>query len=493
MAQYLLGIDVGTTGTKTILFSEDGNILGHAYRGYSLSAPCVSWSEQNAEDWWEAVKATVREVCSRISDPENVAAISLSLQGGTVVPVDEKMTPLRPAIVWNDGRAGEQFKAFQEEVAPGKYAYEHCGWNMGSSLPALETRWIRDNEPEVFAKTKMILTVPDYVSMKMTGIAACDLADAGINHFCDIREEKYDPNILRFAGITEEMLPKIVHTGEMIGHLTKEAAAELGLTERTVLVAGAHDQYAVAVGAGANNAGDVMIGSGTAWVVTGISDRPAFETGLAQSVAAVPGMWGSIFSLSTGGVCLDWLRNQVALGEGGEKLSYDLLNTEIESRRAAEDGLFFYPFQGIAGEGRRFRKAGFTGLDLSHDRFHMARAVMEGVVFETLWMMESFPKGDGGAIRLAGGASKSRVWSQMIADISGRPVLIPEVADLACVGAAVIAGWGCGIYRDIEEGCRALRIATRECRPDPEKTAVYAEIVPRYKETAAALWEMQQK
>ena len=448
------------------------------------------WSEQNAEDWWDAVRETVREVCRDIKDPENVAAISLSLQGGTVVPVDENMTPLRPAIVWNDGRAGAQFEAFKKEVADGKYAYERCGWNMGSSLPVLETRWIRDNEPEVFAKTKMILTVPDYISIKMTGIAACDLADAGINEFCDIREEKYDPNMLRFTGITEEMLPKIVHTGDLIGHLTKEAADELGLTEKTVLIAGAHDQYAVAVGGGANRAGDVMIGSGTAWVVTGISDRPAFETGLAQSVAAVPGMWGSIFSLSTGGVCLEWLRRNVALGEGGEKLSYDLLNEEIASRKAAEDGLFFYPFQGIAGEGRRFRKASFTGLDMSHDRFHMARAVMEGVVFETIWMMESFPKGDGGAIRLAGGASKSRVWSQMLADISGRPVLIPEVADLACVGAAVIAGWGCGLYPDIEAGCRALAINTTEILPDRERVNMYKNAYESYKAGARKLADL---
>ena len=487
MTQYLLGIDVGTTGTKTILFSADGKILGHAYRGYSISAPRVSWSEQRAEDWWDAVVATVREVCASIDDPENVAAISLSLQGGTVVPVDEKMTPLRPAIVWNDGRAGAQFEAFKKEVSDGKYAYEHCGWNMNSSLPVLETRWIRDNEPDVFAKTKLILTVPDYVSLKMTGIAACDLADAGINHFCDIRKEQYDPNMLRFTGITEEMLPKIVHTGDVIGPLTKEAAAELGLTEKTVLVAGAHDQYAVAVGAGANSPGDVMIGSGTAWVVTGISDRPAFETGLAQSVAAVPGLWGSIFSLSTGGVCFDWMRNNVTLGEGGEKLSYDTLNAETASRKAAEEGLFFYPFQGIAGEGHRFRKASFTGLDMSHDRFHMARAIMEGVVFQTLWMMESFPKGDGGAIRLAGGASKSRVWSQMIADISGRAVRIPEVADLACVGAAVIAGWGSGLYADIEEGCRSLAVRTTEILPDPEKQAMYADAFAKYKEGARSL------
>lgn len=485
MEQYLLGIDVGTTGTKTLLISTEGKVAGHAYRLYEIITPSVGRSEQRAQDWWDTVVATVREAISALEDPAAVKAISLSLQGGTVVPVDKEGIPLRNAIVWTDGRCAQQFREFVEEGGSDTYTYETCGWHMSAGLPALQTRWIRDHEPEIFERTAMFLTVPDYVSMKMTGVAAVDLADAGINEFFDIRKGVYDEKLLSFAGIREEQLGKPVRSGDVIGHLTPDAARELGLSEDTLLVAGAHDQYSVAVGAGANHAGDVVIGSGTAWVVTGIFDEPLFSTGMAQSIAAVPGKWGSIFSLSTGGICLEWMRNQICGG-----ISYDEINRRTMEREAAFDELFFFPFQGIAGADKRFNRAAFTGQDLSHDCFHLMKAVMEGVVFQTKWMLESFGDTGRGMVRFAGGASKSPVWTQLAADILNAPVLVPEVADLSCVGAAVIAGWGAGIYKNIEEGCDHLNIAGRRIDPDPDRAARYQEAYERYRRKAEALWAM---
>ena len=483
MKQYLLGIDVGTTGTKALLFSADGELVGHAYRSYPLSTPQVGWSEQRAEDWWEAVVATVREICG--GQDYKVAAISLSLQGGTVVPVDENGSALRPAIVWNDGRGTAQKEAFLQEVGDDAYMYRTTGWHLGRNLPALEIRWIRDNEPDIFAKTRYFLSVPDYISMKMTGVPAVDLSDAGINQLCDIRRGTYDENILKFAGITEEKLAKIFRSGEKIGNLTPEAAQALGLTTDTVVVAGAHDQYAVALGAGATRPGDMLIGSGTCWVVTAICDEPDFTSGRSQSVAATPNTWGTLMSLSSGGVCLDWLRKQVS---SGDEMSYDAINQIVADRKAAEDGLFFYPFSGKSGTATNFQKASFIGLDLAHDRFDMARAVMEGVVFQILWMMEGFPQrpSEEGII-LSGGASKSPVWAQLLADISGLPVRIPEVADLACVGAAIMAGVGCGLYANTEEGHRALSVKERIVQPDLEKTKKYTALSAKYRQKAENL------
>ena len=334
----------------------------------------------------------------------------------------------------------------------------------------------------------MFLSVPDYISWKMTGIAACDMSDAGINQLANIREFAYDPQLLAFAGITEAQLPKLVRSGEVIGRLTEQAAAELGLTTDCVLVAGAHDQYAVALGAGACNAGDILIGSGTAWVVTAIGDAPDFESGLAQSVAATPGMWGSLRSLGTGGVCLEWWRKNLAVGEDGQPLSYAVINEEVAKRKAAEDGLFFFPFSGRATQAKGFRKATFVGLDLSHDRFDMARAIMEGVAFQIVWMMEAFktkPSAEG--LKLAGGATKSELWCQLVADIANLPVRIPEVADLACVGAAVLAGVGCGVFAAPEEGCRRLAVRERVLLPDRHRAEQYAEWKQEYKRYAEAL------
>lgn len=488
MDQYLLGIDVGTTGTKTLLFRSDGKLMGHAYRPYPLHTPKVLYSEQDPHDWWKAVCETVREVCADPKISASVAAISLSLQGGTMVPVDAAMEPVRPAIVWNDARGTKEREAYLKEVGDADSMYQKTGWGLDPGLNTIQIRWMRDNEPENFRKTAKFLSVPDYISVKMTGIPAIDLSDVGINQLADIRKATYDPALLSFAGITEEQLPVILHSGDRIGNLTETAAHELGLTTDCVLIAGAHDQYAVALGAGATAPGNILIGSGTCWVVTAIGSAPSFDTGLAQSVAAVPGMWGSLQSLSSGGVCLEWWRKNLTVDENGQPISYDRINQEVSSRKAAQDGLFFFPFSGKSGDASNFNKATFYGLDLSHDKYHLARAIMEGVVFQTLWMMEAFrtkPSKDG--LTLAGGASKSAVWAQLVADISGLPVRIPEVADLACVGAAVLAGTGCGIYPNVQEGYRRLAVREQVISPDPENAEIYKSLYEQYKRTAVKL------
>lgn len=485
MEKYLLGIDVGTTGTKTMLFSENGSCIAHAYEGYVTHTPEVGWSEQNPEDWWKAVVNTVRQVCSDPKIAQAVVGISLSVQGGTTVPVDEAYQPVRPAMVWNDGRCQAQRKRFLEEVGPADRMYGKTGWNLGRGMNALQIRWMRDNEPENFQKTAMFLSVPDYISYKMTGIAALDLSNIGINQLGNIVEGEYDPQILAFAGITKKKLPEIIPSGKVIGKLTESAAKELGLSTDCVLTSGAHDQYAVALGAGAVNDGDILIGSGTCWVVTAIDSKPNFQSGLSQSVAACEGnKWGSLWSLSSGGVSLDWLRKNLS----DEEISYEALNSEAAKRKAAEDGLFFFPFTGMTAHNKQFTRGTFVGLDLSHDRFHIARAVMEGVVFQIVWALEQFsakPSEEG--LILCGGAAKSLLWRQLVADISGLPVRIPEVPDLACVGAAILAGVGSGVISNTNEGYRRLAVSTQTILPNPEKTVQFRKLYDEYKTRAAAL------
>lgn len=488
MKKYLLGIDVGTTGTKTILFSEDGELIAHAYRAYPLVNMRVGESEQNPLDWWHAIVETVREVTEGKGLSDKVAAISLSTQGGTLVPVDKDANSVRPAIVWNDIRFEEEREKYLSEVGKAETLYLKTGWKLGRGLPLLAIRYLRDKEPENFKRCDKFLSVPSYVSLKMTGICAVDISNAGIEQLVDIREKAYDAELLKFAGVSEKQLAKLVLSGEVIGNLTPDAARELGLSEKTLLVSGAHDQYAVSLGAGAVKAGDILIGSGTCWVVTASGSEADFNSGLSQSVAAVPGLWGTLRSLSSGGVCLEWLRNGVALGAGGEVIDYDTFNREVENVSAAEDGLFFYPFKGMFGKNQSFTKGAFVGMDLSHNRFHLARAVMEGVVFQILWMMEDFktkPRSEG--LKLSGGASKSRVWTQILADASGLAIRIPEIADLACVGAAILAGYGAGVYSSLDEGYGRFKIAEKVVLPRKEETEKYKSILEKYKKQAAAL------
>ena len=493
-AKYLLGIDVGTTGTKALLFREDGQLMGQAYRGYPMHNSKVGYSEQNAEDWWNAVVDTVREVCASKDVSANVAAISLSLQGGTVVPVDQKGDPLRLAMVWNDSRCADQKNAFLEAFGDASVLYEKTGWSLFDGLPLMQIRWIKENEPEIFAKTHKFLTVPDYITYRMTGKAAIDMADVGINQLVDIRAGRYDPELLAFAGIDESKLPSLVSSGEVIGNLTPEAAERLGLTTDTLLVAGAHDQYAVALGAGAMQEGDILIGSGTSWVVTSISDNPDFASGLSISISAVPGKWGSLEELSCGGVYMDWWRKKLTVDANGEPIPYEVINREASLRRAAEDGLYFFPGTGLSDDHTHLQKTTFFGLDLSHDRYHMIRAIMEGIAFQIVWILGHFrnkPSQQQGLI-LSGGASKSALWSQLVADIANLPVRIPEVADLACVGAAVLAGVGCGLYKDLAEGYKTLAVPDKVVLPNPEQAEKYRVYLEKYQKTAALMGQAEE-
>ncbi len=491
--KYILGVDVGTTGTKAILFREDGAVIGQAYCGYPTATPQVGYCEQNPLNWWQAVCQTVREVSQDQQIRNQIVALSMSTQGGTIVGVDENGDAVRPAMVWSDARCQEELSLFKKNH-PDIDIYRTCGWNLSATAPMLHVHWLRTHEPQNYEKIHRLLSVPDYLAFKMTSKAVIDISNAGICRFADIQKSQYQKELLDWCGLQEEQLPQILPSATPVGRLTRAAAEALNLSENVLLVTGAHDQYAVALGAGALKTGDILVGSGTSWVVTSMADEPDFESGLAQSVSAVPGKWGSIWSLSSGGVCLEWWRKNLTVDADGSLLPFDTINEEVSKRAAAEDGLFFYPFTGRATDAKRFQKGSFVGMDLSHDRFHLARSIMEGIAFQIVWTMDFFkaqPSKHG--ITLAGGASKSPLWCQMVANIANLPVKVPEMADLGCVGAAIMAGVGSGIFADAQSGYEKLAVAEHVIYPDLTQVAAYQKAFAQYKEHAAVLSEMYSK
>lgn len=492
MKQYLLGIDVGTTGTKGMLLSETGEQMGHAYVGYPMQTPGVCRNEQQAEDWWQALVEVTHALVKTPATAAQVKAICLSTQGGTLVPVDAKYRPLHPAIVWSDGRCTEQMHAFGAQLGEA-YMYEKTGWRLGAGLNALQIAWLREHAPDVFKHTRYFLSVPDFLHARMAGVAAVDISNVGINQLADIRAAAYDKRILAFAGVEEAQLAKIVQSGTPLGRLTKEAAAALGLQPSTLLVAGAHDQYAALLGAGVLHAGDVLLGTGTAWVVTVLTASPNFQSGFSQSVSALPGKWGSMVSMSTGGIALDWLRKHVLKGPSGEALGYAALNERASSSPIGAHGLRFYPyFNGAAYPlTDAASKASFTGLDLSHTDADIIRAVMEGSAFQINWILDAFERTFPiQNIKFTGGASKSPLWSQMIADIAGKPVHIPEIPDLACIGAAILAGTGSGVFSSAQEGYNALAVRETVIEPVAAHAQRYAEAFADYQKKSKRLLEV---
>ena len=488
-----IGVDIGTTGTKSMLISQNGEILGHAYQGYPITNPTPNRSEQRAEDWWDALVDTVRQLQSGKDKTCHVRSLSLSLQGGTLVPVDRHLRPLQSAIVWSDMRCTVQSRAFTEQYGE-SYLYNKTGWPTWDGLCAMQIAWLREHEPETFASTDRFLSVPDYIAAKLTGEAVLDLSDAGINQLADIRTGTYDPQILNFAGIDDTKLGRIQPSATPIGYLTNEAKQELGFTEDVLVVTGAHDQYALALGAGLTGTGDTMIGSGTAWAITSLSGEPHFETGFDQSVSAVSGKWGSMISLTCGGACLDWLRNNVALAlPNAEPIPFSVIDQAASQRSPGANGLMFFPyFYGAAYPLKQDQcKAAFIGLDRMHDRFDMARAVMEGVSFQIDWALEHFHASLGhGKLCFAGGAAKSALWTQMMADITGECLHIPNVADLSCVGAAMMAAIGYGAFPNAEKAFGGMGVGERIVEPNPARVEQYRELAVTFRTRAQALCAM---
>ena len=485
MDRTLIGIDIGTTGLKSNLVSEAGRIVAHAYSGYALNTPGAGRCEQDPEDWWRALTKTVRAVAS--GREESVVALSLSLQGGTLVPVDEYFRPLHPALVWSDVSCEEQRRQFAARFGE-DYMYQKSGWKLGRRLNAMQIKCCATTVRTCSKRRQSSCPSPLHIAPDDRP-RAVDPSERRINQLTDIRRRAYDPAILDFLGIDERMLAEIVPSGQPVGTLLPSVAEELGLPKSALLVSGAHDQYAALLGAGITRAGEVLVGTGTAWVITALTDEPDFSSGFSQSIPAA-GNWGSMVAISAGGVCLDWFRTGVASSEREGGLPYSEIDSIAAERNPGANGLFFYPyFNGGAFPLRNPDcKAAFLGLDLSHDRFDIARAVMEGVAMQAAWVLESFrQKFPIPSLKLAGGASKSALWAQMVADIANCEVRTLTAFDLAPVGAAVMAGAGGGVFPSLEEGASRIEVGERIFSPDPAR---YAEHFRIFKRRACALSEL---
>lgn len=477
-----LGIDIGTTGTKSMVVDLEGRIISSAYKGYRLQSARPGWVEQDAEDWWQAVVYTVRE-CTRDADIRaGIKALSLSTQGGSMVPVDEAGIPLRQAISWMDKRGEVQRNALCENKAE-DYYYTITGSALTSGGNLIQIKWMSDNEPELFHKTHKFLSTVDYINFKLTGNYVIDVTNAAMTQLLNIKNKAWDAGILETLGIQEQKLPAIVRSGEVIGKLREAAALELGLSAHTTVVSGGHDQYCVALGSGAINSGDVVLSTGTAWVVLCVSDTLVLDAqnNFYAGSHVIDGKWGLLASLETGGVCLEWLKNNI-LSYTNDKNEvcteeFETLDQMASKRKPGSDGLMFYPhFTGVECPNWAPKNKGtFTGLDLSHDKYYMARAIMEGVGYEIKWMLEVIEsKGVHiNCIKMLGGATRSSLWPGIIADITGVPVRISEVSDMACVGAAILAGKRTGLGD--------LSKKEKEILPDADNTLKYHQLFCQYK------------
>ncbi|HTQ39386.1 MAG TPA: xylulokinase [Pirellulales bacterium] len=473
MSVYL-GIDVGTSGTKTIAVNERGKILASATAGYPLYTPQPLWSEQNPDDWWKAVVATVRSVGTRAKlKPADVKAIGLSGQMHGSVFLDKQNRVIRRALLWNDQRTGAECEEIERRAGGRKNLIKMVANPALTGFTAPKILWLRNHEPKNFDRLAKVLLPKDEIRRRLTGEFATDVSDASGMLLLDVAKRAWSKPLLAKLDLDISLLAKCYEAEEVTGKLTKAAAAELGLSMECVVVGGAGDCAAGAVGNGIVSRGVLSTSIGTSGVMFVHSDEVQVDPlgRLHTFCHAVHGKWHLMgVTLSAGG-SLQWFRNklcetEILLAKKRKVDPYEILTAEAAQVSAGSEGLFFLPY--LSGERTPHAdpnaRGCFIGLTLAHGRGHMVRAVMEGVTYSLRDALAIIRKlgVPVNQIRASGGGSRSPFWRQMQADVFAQEVCTINAEEGAAYGVALLAAVGARAYKDVVEACEAtIRVVKR--------------------------------
>jgi len=488
---YILAHDLGTTGNKATLFDSDGRMVGSTFSGYEVSHPQPTWAEEDPADWWRAVVDTTRQLLAEAGVAgKDVAVIAFSGQMMGCLPVDKAGRPLRNCIIWADQRGVAQAARLAERVGEER-VYRITGHRISPTYSASKIMWLRDNEPDVFAQTHKFLHVKDYVAHRMTGAYVTDRSDAAGMNLYHLEAGVWSDEILQAIELDPRLLPEIHDSTDVIGELTREAAAELGLAAGTPVVIGGGDGASAAVGATAVAEGPAYNYIGSSSWISFAAPRPIYDRGrrIFNWAHMVPGMFLPCGTMQAAGGSYQWLRRQVCWTEEEEAAGrgedvYDIMN-----RRAAESvpgahGLLFLPY--LQGERSPHwnpkARGGFVGLQVTHTRADLIRATLEGITMNLRTILQSFLDANAqiDEVIVIGGGAKGELWRQLLADIFGRPVLRPRLlAEATSLGAAVCGGVGVGLFRDFSVINQLVEILDRHL-PDPQAQALYDRLYPTF-------------
>jgi sugar (pentulose or hexulose) kinase len=406
--------------------------------------------EQDAEDWWQACIAAVHQAVS----PENrskVSALSLSTQGASMLALDDKGNPVGRALTWMDTRSQAEADTLEARLG-GDTIYRTTGWRMVPSCDAAKILYMKTHRE--YERAVMYLSTIEYINLKMTGSPVIDPTNAAMRQLYNINTGKWDEKILNAVGLSEQELPAIFKTGQLIGTLNTQAADDLGLTTAVKVYNGAHDQYCASIGSGAVYAGDLLVSTGTAWVVMGISETPVFsKTFIVPCPHPASGLYGNMISLSGVGSSYQWMADNFFPGK-------DLAQIDGELPQCIEKngGLFFIPW--LSGAAYPFwnssARGGFIGMDFATGPYDMALAVMESAAFSLKNALDDLEENGltPSVIKIMGGAAKSGIWMDLLAALIDIPLYKMRIADSCVLGAAFIAACGEGWYGDYGEAAK---------------------------------------
>lgn len=490
--EYLLGIDIGTSGTKTVLFAPDGTVIASDISEYPLYQPQNGWAEQKPEDWWEAVCKTCKSVLKKSkAAPDEIKGIGLSGQMHGLVMLDDENKVIRPSIIWCDGRTGAECREITEKVG----AQRLIGITANPALAgftASKIIWVKKNEPENYKRCRHILLPKDYIRFMLTGEYATEVSDASGMQLLDVPNRRWSKEILDLLEIDESLLGRVYESVEVTGRISRAASEATGLSTGTPVVGGAGDNAAAAVGTGVVRDGKAFTTIGSSGVVyTHTSSIAIDPKGRVHTFCcAVPGAWHIMGVTQAAGLSLKWFRDnfcqdyvEEARKEGVDP--YDLMNRDAENVPIGCNKLIFLPY--LMGERTPHLdpdcRGMFFGLSAIHTRADMIRAVMEGVsyslkdCYSILEEMGAKPH----EMMACGGGGKSSLWRQMLSDIYSCEVKTTVSSEGPALGAAILAGVGAGLYSSVEDACAQL-IKTKELhKPQAQNSAKYEKIYSIYK------------
>jgi xylulokinase len=473
---YLLGIDIGTSTAKAVLFDSDTAQTVAISKGheYPIHKPQPDFAEQNPDDWWNAVIAAVQDVVQQAGQVE-YAAISFCGQMHGGVLLDAQKQPVYPAIIWADQRSSHEVQHLVDTFGADEFpAITGTLPSVGFFAPTL--LWLKTHRPEILAQAQHLLLPKDYIALKMTGEIHSEATDAVATALFDTRGGDWSWEIIQKMGLPEHIFPPIVASSAVVGELTSSAANELGLKAGIPVVAGSADQPAQIFGNGIVQPGKALVNVGSGGQVVVLCDSmPQTDKRLHIFNHAVPGQWYILGAILSAGLSLRWVRDVTGLH--GNADAYPILSREASATPAGAEGLLFLPY--LSGERTPHMnpqaKGVFFGLSYHHARGHLARAVMEGVTFAMRQVLHISLElgGKVETVIASGGAVESDVWRQIMADIFGLPLYQTLLTEKASVGAALLAGVGVGVYRDFAEACRPMMQYGRITEPNSEHQALY--------------------
>lgn len=492
MNRSILGIDIGTTSLKTAIFDTEGNRLAAAVTEYSLLTPEPNIVEVPCSIYMDSIRKGLASCAEQGADLKRIGVVGFSVQGETLIFLDKEGQPLGNAIVWMDNRAGKQAEEMREKFGD-ETCYKVTGQvSFEANWPAEKILWVRENEPDRFAATDKFLLLEDYVIYLLTGKFVAEGSLLTSTEYWDISTKRYWPEMLAFLGIEESQLPEVRESGEAVGTILPGIAAELGLADDVLITTGCLDQAAGAIGVGNIRPGIFSENIGAALAICVPTKKLTYDPNRLMPVHyfALPDTY-MMHTFTTGGMCLRWFRDNFCQEEiDMQKLtgidSYDLINREVEKVAPGADGLICLPhLQGsMAPDVDLNAKGVFYGATLKHTKGHFTRSIMESLGYLICRNLEAIS--DMGLevkqIRTMGGGSKSEVWNQIKADITGKELNVTYSSqDTACLGAAILAGKAAGIYDSIESAVDSMVKIRRTYTPDAERHAMYRKQYEKFK------------